>query len=222
METDKAANSTICVLRLVTSTFHVTLFLAAIPHLALCQETQGSAAVAVAGGALGLYTGALLGTVGSIVPCSQTYSGAKCIRWSAAVSGTIGLAGGLLVGAADEERIATAGKSAGIGFLVGSAVGLGLKPFAQRFGWQDVAAVGLFGGAIGASPKGAVIGLGIGAAVGAGLSVSLSDFTFPDALGTALAGLTIGALSGWVANGIDAQTDSDPALHLTFPLIVQF
>jgi hypothetical protein len=105
---------------------------------------------------------------------------------------------------------------------VGSAVGLGLKPFAQRFGWQDVAAVGLLGGAIGASPKGAGIGLGVGAAVGAVLSLSLSDFTFPDVLGTALAGLTIGSLSGWVVDGIDAHTDSDSALHLAFPLTVRF
>lgn len=222
METDKAANAAICFLRSVINTLHAALFLAAIPHQALGQETKSSPAVAVAGGALGLYSGAMLGTVGSIVPCSQTYSGARCVRWSAAVSGTIGLAGGLLVGAADQDRIATAGKSAGIGFLVGSAVGLGLKPFAQRFGWQDVAAVGLLGGAIGASPKGAGIGLGVGAAVAAVLSLSLSDFTFPDVLGTALAGLTIGSLSGWVVDGIDAHTDSDSALHLAFPLTVRF
>ena len=54
MDTDKAANAAICFLRSVINTLHAALFLAAIPHQALGQETKSSPAVAVAGGALGL------------------------------------------------------------------------------------------------------------------------------------------------------------------------
>lgn len=58
METDKAANAAICFLRSVINTLHPALCLAANPHQALGQETKSSLAVAVAGGALGLYSGA--------------------------------------------------------------------------------------------------------------------------------------------------------------------
>ncbi len=196
--------------------------LAAIPDAARGQEADGTPLAAVAGAALGLGSGAILGTVGSMIPCTQTYIGAACVRWSAAVSGMVGLASGALIGAADQERIGDAATSAGIGVLVGVAAGLAITSVAQRIGWRDVATVGLMGGAIGAAPEGAAIGLGVGTVVGVVLWQAVPDFAFPDALGVAAAGLALGALGDWVWSAIDAQSNTDVTMQFVFPLRVGF
>jgi hypothetical protein len=186
------------------------------------EETgaEGSPAAALAGASLGLLSGAMLGTTGSIVPCTQTYSGPRCVRWSAAIGGTVGLTSGLLVGAADEDDILGRLGSAGIGAAVGVAGALAVRPIIQRFGWKDVATVGLLGASIGASPKGAAIGFGSGALIGVVLWQAAPGFEVPDAFGAALGGLALGAVTDWVVRAIDAQSSGEAAFVV--PLRVGF
>jgi hypothetical protein len=196
----------------------------AVPSAGGCQEPSGSTGAAFAGAALGAYSGGMLGTVGSVVPCTQTYWGAKCVRWSAAIGGAIGLASGVVTGASDSAALERAAKTAGIGFGVGVLVGLAVKPIAQRVGWQDVAAVGLIGGAVGAAPKGAVIGLGVGTVVGLTLSHTVDSFNLPDVVGAAVAGTALGALADWVVSAINASGDTgmQGGAQLVIPLRVSF
>ena len=192
------------------------------PAESVAQESGGSTAAAIAGGALGLASGATLGAVGSIIPCSQTGPGPTCVRWSAIGGGAIGVTGGALLGAGDSDRLAGAAVGAGIGFVVGAIGGMLLKSKAERFGWQDVAAVGLFGGAIGSAPIGSAIGMLSGTAVGLAAWALLDDFKGPDLLGAAVAGLAIGGIAEWLVRGIDAQSRGDSELQLYVPLKVGF
>ena len=188
------------------------------------QEAGGSTGAALAGGALGLSSGALLGTMGSIPPCWQTTAGVHCVRWSTGIGATVGLTSGVLIGAADVDRIEQAATSAAIGFGVGVVAGLVLKPIAQRFGWQDVLATGLMGGAIGSAPLGAVVGLGCGTVVGAMLWGTVDGVTLPDAVGVGIVGMSLGALAEWVVAAIDAQNrgNANPELRVMLPFAVSF
>ncbi len=192
--------------------------------VAHAQEPAGSTAGALAGGALGITSGALLGTMGSIPPCWQTTAGVHCVRWSAGVGAGVGLASGVLIGAADSDRIGRSATSAAIGFGVGAAAGLVLVPIAQRFGWQDVLATGLMGGAVGAAPLGAAIGLGCGTLIGAALWATIDGVTLPDAVGVGLVGMSLGALTEWVVLAARAQSGGDPArgLQIALPMRVSF
>jgi hypothetical protein len=200
----------------------LTLVHASTPVSTAAQESGGSTAAAVAGGALGLVSGSTLGAVGSIIPCSQTGPGPTCVRWSAIGGGTIGVTGGALLGAVDSDRLGDVAVGAGIGFVVGAIGGLLLKSKAERFGWQDVAAVGLFGGAIGSAPRGSAIGLLGGSALGLVTWALFDDFKGPDVLGAAVAGLAIGGIAEWLVRGIDAQSRGDSELQLYVPLKVGF
>lgn len=184
-------------------------------------QHSGSAAAAVGGGALGFASGASLAFVGSLVPCTQTRPGPACVRWSAIGGGALGLTGGAMLGAADSDRLGNVAVGAGIGFLAGAAAGLVLKSAAERFGWQDVAAVGLFGGAIGAAPAGSAIGFLGGSALGLAAWSLWDSFETPDLIGAAAAGLAIGGIAEWLARGIDASGDAAP-VSVSFPLTVGF
>ena len=186
------------------------------------QATDGSATAAAAGGVLGLASGATLGLTGSLVPCSKTYFGAACVRWSAAAGGAIGLASGVLIGTADQNRIERAATTAGIGAVAGLAAGLAISQFAQRFGWMDVATVGLLGAAIGATPRGAAIGVAAGGAVGLVLWQAIPGFHLPDAAGAAVAGMTLGSLVQWVWSAADAHHDPGNGTQLIVPLTIRF
>jgi len=192
------------------------------PASTAAQEPRGSTAAAVAGGALGLASGATLGAVGSMIPCSQTGPGPTCVRWSAIGGGVIASTGGTLLGAGDSNRLGDAALGAGIGFVAGAIGGMLLKSKAERFGWQDVAAVGLFGGAIGSAPRGSAIGLLGGSALGLVTWALVDDFKGPDLLGAALAGLAIGGIAEWLVRGIDSQSGGDPGYQFSVPLQVGF
>jgi hypothetical protein len=166
----------------------------------------------------------MVATMGSIVPCTQTYWGDRCVRWSAVGGGLIGLVSGAVIGANDSEHIERSAKGAAIGFGVGFVAGTVLKPIAQRVGWQDVAAVGLMGGAMGAAPKGAIIGAGIGAAVGFTLMKTVDGFNMPDLVGAAIGGAALGVLTDWVVSAINTSSDGTAAGNpqLTIPFNVSF
>lgn len=185
-------------------------------------QTSGSTATAVAGGALGLTSGATLAFIGSVVPCAQSRPGPECVRWSTIGGGGLGLTGGALLGASDSDALSEAAVGAGIGFLAGSALGLVLKTKAERFGWLDVATVGLFGGAIGAAPRGSAIGLVAGSAAGLAVWALVDSFETPDMIGAAAAGLALGGIAEWLIRGIDAGSSDPASLQVVLPVSVAF
>lgn len=202
----------------IRRTILLAFILCAMPRLALAQE--GSPEAAVAGAALGAYSGAMLGTIGSIFPCTQTYVGATCIRWSSFVGGALGLSGGVLLGANHEGKLGDVAIGTGIGFLAGAAGGMAVKALAQRVGWEDVFAVGLIGGAVGSAPWGSLMGLAIGGSVGGILWPTVNGFTGVDAMTLALAGLAIGGVTQWVVDGIGAS--SNGTAQIILPVSVRF
>jgi hypothetical protein len=202
----------------------MALALSLSPLAAAAQDSTGSTGAAIAGSALGLASGAVLGTMGSIPPCWQTAAGVRCVRWSVGLGAAIGVTSGAVIGANDGDRIEQAATSAAIGFGAGAVLGLALVPVAQRFGWQDVIAMGFMGGAIGGAPLGSAIGLAGGALVGAVLAQTVQDFTLPDAVGTGIVGMSLGALTQWVVTAVDAAKNGggSPGLELVVPLTVRF
>lgn len=170
---------------------------------------------------MGLASGATLGAVGSLIPCSQTGPGPTCVRWSAIGGGMIAATGGAMLGAGDSNRLGDAALGAGIGFVAGAIGGMLIKSKAERFGWQDVAAVGLFGGSIGSAPAGSALGFVGGSALGLAAWALFDDFKSPDLFGAALAGLAIGGIAEWLIRGIDAQS-GDPEYQFNIPLRVGF
>jgi hypothetical protein len=186
------------------------------------QDGDGSAWAAAGGAALGVYSGSLLGLLGSLTPCSQTYAGARCVRIATVAAGAVGLASGALLGAAGGDRLGDHAKTAGYGVLIGTAAGLAMKPLVQRFGWQDVATVAALGGAIGTSAKGAGIGFAAGSLVGLILWQLIPGFELPDAFATVFAGLAVGGIGALTGEALDRPTSDAPTFQLVAPVAVQF
>jgi hypothetical protein len=183
------------------------LFLAAGPGsdgTVQAQETTGSTEATVAGAAMGLYAGAALGGLASLVPCNQTLAGISCVRTVAVLGAGIGLASGVTLGREDSDAIWDAYRRAGVGFLAGSAVVLALEPFVDRWSWADVAAGGVIGSSIGAGGSGAWIGLVLGMGVGAGLWQVIPSMEMPDAIGVGLIGMAVGGFTSWIIRAVDA------------------
>jgi hypothetical protein len=189
---------------------------------ALAQEKQGSDAAAAAGGALGLYSGAVLGNLGGLIPCSQTYAGATCVWATSAAGGVAGLAGGIAMGSGDEDAVTDAARGALYGLAIGAVGGVVLKETVERFGWSDVATTGLVGAAIGASAKGALIGLGVGSAVGLLLYWTLPSFDLPNAVGFAMMGMAVGGISSWVVRGVEAGQEDPPMQPASISINLRF
>ena len=187
-----------------TAALAATLLLAATST----HAQEGSDWARVGGGALGLYSGAALGTVGSLIPCSQTYAGARCVRGIGVVSGLVGLTAGFYLGDLDEDAVVDAYRGAGYGLLIGSAAGVVLKEVVERYNWADVAATGLVGAAIGSSAKGAAIGFAAGSVVGLGLFWAIPSFEMPNAVGVAVMGMALGGISSWVVRSFEADQAS--------------
>ena len=180
------------------------LFLTVTPGRA--QEGEGGAWSTVAGGALGLYSAGMLAVTGSLIPCTQTLAGVKCVRVAAVSGSAIGLASGIYLGDASEQFVEDRLRGAGYGLLIGSAVGLVLQRVVPHYGFKDIAAFGASGAAIGASPKGAIIGFAAGAFTGSVLWQLIPSFEFADGVGIALAGMAVGGIASWVIDAADAQS----------------
>jgi hypothetical protein len=199
----------------------VTLALGTLPSGAEGQQ-NASAWRSMAGGALGAYSGAMLGTLGSVTPCTETYAGPTCVRWSAIAGGVIGLGSGAVIGANNKDALEDAAVGAGVGFLIGAGAGVVLKPIVQRFSWQDVAALGLVGGAVGAAPVGSAIGFAAGGLTGFVLWKAVDGFEMPHAVAMALGGLAIGGLTEWVVGAADSWSTGQPNLQVVVPFSVSF
>jgi hypothetical protein len=182
---------------------------------ASAQEAEESQRAVVAGGVLGLYSSGMLAVTGSVIPCTQTLAGVRCVRVAAVAGSAIGLVSGLYLGDASEELVETRLKGAGFGLVIGSAVGLVLQRVVPHYGFKDIAAFGASGAAIGASPKGAIIGFAAGMFTGAVLWQLVPSIEFADGVGMALAGMAVGGIASWVIDAADAQSGSgDPEILL--------
>ncbi|MCK5489780.1 MAG: hypothetical protein KAI98_07315 [Gemmatimonadetes bacterium] len=168
------------------------------------QEISGSSEAAVAGAALGIYTGATLGGLAALVPCNQTMAGISCVRTVAILGAGIGLVSGLTLGREDSDAVWEAYRRAGFGFVAGSVVVLALKPFVDKWSWADVAAGGVIGSSIGAGGSGTWIGLVVGTGVGVGLWQLVPSMEMPDAIGVGLIGMAVGSFTSWIIRAINA------------------
>ena len=194
------------------------LFLTALA--ANAQETEKSDWAVVAGGALGLYSSGMLAVTGSLIPCTQTLAGVKCVRVAAVAGSGIGLVSGLYLGDASEELVESRLRGAGYGLLIGSAVGLVLQRVVPHYGFKDIATFGASGAAIGASPEGAIVGFAVGTFTGAVLWQLIPSFEFADAVGMGLAGLALGGIASWVIEAADAQS-STGGLEIVLPVTIR-
>jgi hypothetical protein len=181
-----------------------TAVLLAVPAPAAAQGSDGAA---VAGAALGAYSGFVLGGAAALIPCNQTYSGLGCVRAGALIGTGAGLASGIALGLADSDDIEDAYARAGIGLAAGSLALLALKPFLDRWSWPDVAAGAVIGSSIAAAGKGAWIGLAVGSGVGVAVWQLVPGAALPDAVGIGLLGMAFGGIASWVADAVDAEGD---------------
>jgi len=194
----------------------VLLWLFGTPVLA--QDAGGSTWATIGGGALGAYSGAVLGGLGGFVPCNQTYAGATCVRITVGVGGAGGLAAGIAAGNANAEAVEDAGLGAGLGFVTGSFLALLIKPHAEGFGYDDVLTVGFAGAAVGSSLPGSALGFGIGAAAGVAFWQLIPDAGPADAFGVALAGMAVGGLATWAARAANTKGEDGALQQQAVPI----
>jgi len=184
------------------------------------QENHDSDGSTFAGGALGLYSSGVLALTGSLIPCTQTLAGVKCVRVAAVAGSAIGLVSGIYLGDASEEFVENRLRGAGYGLIIGSAVGLVLQRVVPHYGFKDIAAFGASGAAIGASPTGAIIGFAAGTFTGAVLWQLIPSFEFADGVGMAIAGMAVGGIASWVIDAADAQS-SKGGPELVLPMTIR-
>jgi hypothetical protein len=184
--------------------------------------TEGSSGAAVAGGALAAFSGVMLGTLGSIIPCSQTYAGPSCVRVAAIAGGVVGGAGGIYLGAGSDDAIESAARGAGFGLLFGTAAGIGLKLYLPRFGWADVVATGAVGASFGASARGASLGLAAGSLIGFGLFAIDNRLGVPNALSIGLMGAAVGGIGSWFVRAVQERQEGSslelPPVAISLPV----
>lgn len=173
---------------------------------------------AVGGAALGAGAGAVVGTVGSVMPCTTTYAGPTCVRWMTAASALIGGVAGTVLGGTEPGTLGAAAVGGMVGLGVGGLVGAFLVPFIERWALEDALALGLIGGAVGTAPLGAAIGFGGGALVGVTLWRAVPDVGAPGAAALALGGLAAGVLAEWIVRAVAADAGGSMAigLHVRF------
>jgi len=186
--------------------------------VASAQQSDGSTWATIGGGALGAYSGAVLGGIGSFVPCNQTYAGVRCLRITVGVGGVGGLAAGVAAGHANAEAIEGAALGAGFGFVAGSFVALLIKPHAEGFGFDDVLTIGLAGAAVGSSLPGSALGFGVGAAAGVALWQLIPGAGPADAFGVALAGMAVGGLASWAARAANWESGERAVQQQSIPI----
>jgi hypothetical protein len=173
------------------------------------QATEGSTASTVGLGALGAYSGTVLGLIGAVGPCSRLLSGAVCPRTAAAFGGAVGLAAGVVLGSNDSAALDGSLRHAGYGVLAGGLVGWGLTGVVRQYWWPDPVAFAAVGAAVGASPRGAGVGFAVGAAVGFLSWMTLPRVSVGDAISLALTGLAAGGLVGWVSEAARSRSGGD-------------
>jgi len=183
---------------------------------AASAQSEGGDASTVAGAALGLYSGAALGLVGSLEACNRTLVGPRCALVSAAFGGAVGVASGAIIGSKSSDEVLTRARGAVYGSLIGAFTGAVLEGAVRQYAWQDALLVAGLGAAVGAAPVGAVLGLGAGTVLG-GLAWAVLPSGGPaDVVLLALVGSATGALYDWVAHAAEPDKGGAPALVASF------
>ena len=191
------------------------------PTEVTAQSFQGSTASTMGGIALGTYSGAMLGLVGSVLPCNRTVFGSKCAATGASVGGALGIAMGGLVGAQNQDQIIARLEGAGLGALIGVGVGIGLRRAIRQYDWEDVATVAALGAAYGAAPVGSGIGAGVGATTGAIVWLAFPRAGIQDFILFTLAGSALGGMVDWANGAATAKQDSGPQFTPSFSISVR-
>lgn len=173
------------------------------------SAADGSTWAAVGGAALGAYSGTVLGTVGSLIPCTRTYEGPACVRPAAIAGGLIAGISGASLGAADAGRVEDYFVAGAIGATVGAGALLAIQPLLERWSWADVGAGALVGGAVASSGTGAAIGFGAGVVIGVAAWQLVPAMKLPDAAAVTLFGLAAGGIGGWVFRALDAHENDE-------------
>ena len=128
---------------------------------------------------------------------------------------------GGLVGAQNPSDLNGRLTSAGIGTLVGAAVGVGLRYGVRQYDWADVAAVAAIGGAVGSAPRGSGIGAGIGMATGAAYWLVMPNGGLDDFVMFTLAGLAVGGIYDWALGAANANRLMEPKFSPAFSIPVR-
>lgn len=199
----------------------ILAFAAALPSGANAQTPEISTGSTLSASLLGVSSGAVLGTLGAIVPCTLTRAGPRCVARIAGMTSLTWATSGLMLGSASPARTGAAWRSAGIGAAAGTVVGLALMPLAQEWTLREALTLGVIGGAIGSAPRGAAIGFGAGAAVGAVTRLVQPRIGLGEVAGVALTGMAVGGMTEWILNARGAMREA-PGPQLTIVIPVAF
>lgn len=205
--------------RISTALLLVLAFGLAAPHSAASQSFRGSTLTTFGGLALGAYSGAGLGLLGTMMPCNRTLVGGRCTASGASAGSALALAMGGLIGAQNQDDLEQRFISAGIGTLIGGVVGVGLRRGVRQYGWNDVVVSAAIGGAIGAAPTGAMYGAGAGLVAGSIVWLVVPDGGLPEFVMLTLAGVMVGGLVDWAQGAGDANR-TDTAFGPSFSIPV--
>lgn len=171
------------------------------------QTYEGDTWTTVEGAALGLYSGGMLGLVGTMMPCNRTIQGDRCTASGVGTGAAMGMVMGGLIGAQNTNALDIRVEDAGIGALAGAVVGVGLRQAVRQYGWADVGAAALVGGAFGAAPRGSLIGLGAGTVTGAVSWLLVPDSGIADFVMLSLVGAAVGGMVDWTEGAASAKRD---------------
>jgi hypothetical protein len=169
------------------------------------RAQEGTTTSRLAGAALGLYSGSLVGLAAGALPCSQVAATRTCSRIALASGGVIGGITGGMLGDADSKAIEDAYRDAGYGALAGAAVGIVVKQLVYYYDWADALAFTALGAAIGPVAPQAALGLAVGAASGFGLRLVVPSFELTDVAALGGIGLAVAGLTAWALKAGDAR-----------------
>lgn len=175
----------------------MALLAAVTPWHGSAQYVDGSTGHTLAGAALGVYSGATFGLLGSMFPCNRAGDGRRCVVSAASVGGALGIAMGGMIGSQNTEALGSRFRAAGLGVGVGGVAGVVVSQWVHQYGWQDAAALAVVGGAIGAAPYGAMLGLGAGVVAGVVVWGLVPDAGVQDWVVVSLVGLAVGGMVDW-------------------------
>lgn len=198
------------------------VFILSNPSAATAQQPgENHTGSTLAGAALGFYSGSVLGTAGSLLPCNRTLLGPKCALVSALGAGAVGSVAGALIGSDGASALRDRGRGALYGILIGGVAGAILQQGVRQYAWNDALLVAAYGAAIGAAPLGTLVGTGVGAAVGGLAWVALPRTGLADLVMLTLVGSTLGSLYDWVDGASDAGGVDGPvmAASLSVPFL---
>ena len=196
----------------------VALFATAFAAGASGQSSDGGTASAAGGALLGLYSGAGMGLVGSLMPCNRTLAGSSCAATGAVLGGAFGLVMGGVIGAENHAAITERTEDAAVGAAIGAGIGVILKYAVRHYEWADAAALAAVGGAFGAASEGVAWGAAAGATAGLVSWLARSEAGVPDVFMFLLAGAAVGSFYDWANGASAAKQATTPQFSSNFSI----